>query len=58
MKLEEIWLNENDTDMLSDLLKAHNQDLTPSQQKTYQEYAEDLLKDAIYHQYQLLKADR
>ncbi len=48
MKLEEIYLGEDDTQKLSELLKIYNSGLPRENQKTYQEYAEELLTDAIY----------
>ncbi len=55
MKLEEIYLSEKDTDMLSDILEVYNKDLPFSEKKTYQQIAEDLLSDAIMQQYLKIK---
>lgn len=55
MKLEEIYLGEDDTQMLSELLKNHNKGLPRESQKTYQEYAEELLTDAIYYKWKMMR---
>lgn len=54
MKLEEIYLSEGDTEKLRDLLESHNKDLPYQSKKTYQEYAEELLKDAIYYKWKTM----
>ena len=58
MKLNEIWLNESDSDKLADLLENHNKDLPYNLQKSFQQYAEELLKDSIYLNWKRMKSDK
>ena len=55
MKLKEIYLNESDTKKLSELLEIYNKAFSYKNQKTFQEYAEELLKDAIYFKWKMMK---
>lgn len=56
MKLEEIYLGENDTKMLIDLVEDYNKDKPNESKKTFQDYAEGILKDAIYFEWRQLKS--
>ena len=56
MKLEEMYLNENDSEMLADLLKMYNKDRPYKDQKTFQQYAEELMHDAIYFEWKMMKS--
>ena len=47
LKLDNIYLNDSDSDKLADLLKHNNEGLPYAEQKTFQQLAEDLLTDAI-----------
>ena len=58
MKLDEIWLNESDSNKLADLLEINNKGLPYKDQKSFQQYAEELLKDAIYFKWKMMKSDR
>lgn len=58
MKLNEIWLNESDSNKLADLLEIHNKGLPYKEQKSFQQYAEELLKDAIYFKWKMMKSDK
>ena len=58
MKLDEIWLNESDSNKLADLLEINNKGLPYKEQKSFQQYAEELLKDAIYFKWKMMKSDR
>ncbi len=55
LKLNEIYLNDSDSDKLSDLLETYNKGLPYKEKKTFQQYAEELLKDAIYFKWKLMK---
>ena len=56
MKIGEIILNESDTNKLGDLLEVHNKGLKKQNQQTYQEYAKELLCDAIYYKWKVMKS--
>lgn len=56
MKIGEIILNESDTNKLGDLLEVHNKGLRKQNQQTYQEYAKELLCDAICRKWSLMKS--
>lgn len=56
MKLEEMYLNEDDSEMLADLLKMYNKDRPYKDQKTFQQYAEELMHDAIYFEWKMMKS--
>lgn len=58
MKLNEIWLNESDSNKLADLLEIHNKGLPHKEQKSFQQYAEEMLKDAIYFKWKMMKSDK
>lgn len=58
MKLNEIWLNESDSNKLADLLEIHNKGLPYKEQQSFQQYAEELLKDAIYFKWKMMKSDK
>ena len=58
MKLNEIWLNESDSNKLADLLEIHNKGLPYNLQKSFQQYAEELLKDAIYFKWKMMKSEK
>lgn len=58
MKLDEIWLNESDSNKLADLLEINNKGLPYKEQKSFQQYAEELLKDAIYFKWKMMKSDK
>lgn len=55
LKLNEIYLSDTDSDKLADLLEVYNNGLPYKEQKTFQEYAEELLKDAIYFKWRMVK---
>lgn len=56
MRLEEISLDERDEKMLNEILSIYNKGLSPQLQKSKKEYIEDLLKEAIYFKWKMLKA--
>lgn len=56
MKLGEIYLSEREAEKLSKLLEIHNRNLPHKSQKTFQEYAEELLKDAIYDKWKMMRS--
>ena len=56
--MNEIWLNESDSNKLVDLLEIHNKGLSYKEQKSFQQYAEELLKDAIYFKWKMMKSDK
>ena len=56
MKIQEIELNERDSKMLSDLLRIHNNGLSSNLQKDIQQYAAELMQDAIYYKYKLMRS--
>lgn len=55
MKLDEIYLSESDSNKLADLLEQNNKGLPYNEQKTFQQYAEELLTDAIYFKWKMMK---
>lgn len=57
MKLDEIWLSESDSDKLADLLERYNKGLPYSEQKSFQKFAEDLLREAIRRRHKKIQAD-
>ena len=58
MRLDEIYLRESDTDMLVELLESYNKGLPNESRKTFQEYAEELLSDAIYIKWRRMKDEK
>lgn len=58
MKLNEIYLSESVSDKLADLLEAYNKGLPYKEQKTFQQYAKELLEDAIYFKWKMMKSDK
>lgn len=56
MRLEEISLDERDEKMLTEILSIYNKGLSPQLQKSKKEYVEEILKEAIYFKWKMLKA--
>ena len=48
MKLNEIYLDDRATAMLTEILEAHNRIVPAGDKKSFQEIAEELLRDAIF----------
>lgn len=58
MKLKEIYLNESESNNLAEIVEAYNKDRPYKDQKTFQEYAEEILKDAIYYKWKMMKSHK
>ena len=56
MTLDQIYLNESDSNKLAELLEQYNKNLPYAEQKTFQQYAEELLKDAIYFKWKMMRS--
>lgn len=56
MRLEEISLDKRDEKMLTEILSIYNKGLSPQLQKSKKEYVEEILKEAIYFKWKMLKA--
>ena len=56
MKIEEMNLNDGDAFKLNYLLETYNKGLPESSQLSIQQYAEQLLTDAIYFKYKMMKS--
>ena len=56
LKIEEMNLNDGDAFKLNYLLETYNKSLPESKQLSIQQYAEQLLIDAIYFKYKMMKS--
>jgi hypothetical protein len=56
MKLNEIYLSERESEMLAEILEVYNRDVPLREQKSFQELAEELLKDAIFFKCKSLRS--
>ena len=56
MTINEMNLDDRDAKKLTELLEIHNRSASQNEQKTLQEYAEELLKGAIYHKWKLMRS--
>jgi hypothetical protein len=51
----EITLTEREEEMLDEILAIHNKGLGPKTRKTKTEYFEDLVREAIYFKWKMLR---